>query len=320
MNSRVSARSSGRRSSSAIARSPSLGAHMDDLNRERDELAAALIRLTGHRPPLGASREVTYGVTIHLELDALVQALAAAHCGASDAHGCRRIIASAVRRGLHDMAADARAQPIAEAAMRARSHLDTMPATDDALTWRERIDELTRAVARARVVYADERDVDKIIEGVRGEAFVRGLETLAFEHGLGRVGEPLLLNRILASFEHEVFQAAAMAREAALLARRDAGAALSLLARAFPSLRYGATDGIRSWDADRLAAWAMVAGRADSERASSAFVLWVHGGDGDRVENSPRFDLESALRAWDAAHRVVLAVWSSDPWWGPRVC
>lgn len=200
-----------------------------------------------------------------------------------------------------------------KAAARASAHLGQHRGA--VVDWDARIEELAIAVARARLVFdADGRDEAALLPGVMGEALLRGLETLAYEHGLGVMGEPLLLDRALVMPEDRtVFESAAMAREAALLARSDLEAALSQLARSFPSLRRGPVDGVREWDAEALDEWACVNRRSVTQRASAAFVLWVS--SRERAW-SAKLDFASALGEWDRAHLVVVAVWFSDPWWG----
>lgn len=107
------------------------------------------------------------------------------------------------------------------------------------------------------------------------------------------------------------------ARRAAVMfddGRGDPAAAMTQLARAFPSLRQA--DGIEPFDASDLAQWAL-GGKSHGESCSVRFILsvWNCTEARDGAFGLPYFDVQEALGVWDRHHQQAFAGWVEAPWW-----
>lgn len=258
----------------------------------------------------------TYSITLGQELDALIGEIA--HLGvAGDRTARHAVLRAAVLRGLEALARETRDAARSAVAERAILTLDGELAPSRraaAAEWRSRLDQLTATIAGARMAFDQEgRPAGELVPGVIGEALMRGLEILAFEHGLARAGEPVFTSPALVPRDElETAESARRASEAALAHARGEPDALAQLARAFPSLRRGAPPGLVPWEPRALDDWAASDHRTATERHAMSFVLWVS--DPDATRAVP-FSLARALQHWDRPHRAVFTVWSSAPWW-----
>lgn len=227
------------------------------------------------------------------------------------------MLRDALLRGIRAMALETRdAARTAAAALALVTLEEDLPPSHSAYAaeWRSRVDQLTATIAGARMAFDQEgRPAGELVPGVIGEALMRGLEILAFEHGLARAGEPVFTSPALVPRDElETAESARRASEAALAHARGEPDALAQLARAFPSLRRGAAPGLVPWDPRALDDWAASDHRTATERHAISFVLWVS--DPDATRAVP-FSLARALQHWDRPHRAVFTVWSSAPWW-----
>ena len=106
----------------------------------------------------------------------------------------------------------------------------------------------------------------------------------------------------------------------------DTFAAMSTLARSFPSLREA--DGVAPWDLQRFARW-LCAGTAGGARRAGRFVLHVWNATADHREFGRElgldaevvgeclapFNLSEALGVWDEDHRRAFISWVEAPFW-----
>ena len=105
----------------------------------------------------------------------------------------------------------------------------------------------------------------------------------------------------------------------------DALAAMTTLARSFPSLR--GADGIEPWDVERFARW-LCMGTSGGGRRAGRFVLYVWSPRTDhrefgrdlgieRAEDGALdpFDLSDALGVWDEEHKRAFISWVEAPFW-----
>jgi hypothetical protein len=142
--------------------------------------------------------------------------------------------------------------------------------------------------------------------------------------GDGRMrGHPNTINRYLAARE------AARARNARWPqtpeGHVDTVAAMTTLARSFPSLRDA--DGIEPWDLERFARW-LCTGTSGGGRRAGRFVLYVWSPRTDHrefgraleIEHADDgaldpFDLSDALSVWDEEHKRAFVSWVEAPFW-----
>jgi hypothetical protein len=115
----------------------------------------------------------------------------------------------------------------------------------------------------------------------------------------------------------EVIAALAEGKRRAARWPQDGRAAMTVLARSFPSMR--GVPGTDPWDAESLIAWTQTGAPTSGSIWAARFLLsvWNPGTNWSEhgVPGAGKFDLMEAWGVFDDAHRAAVMQWLAAPFW-----